>query len=490
MFRTAVWGGLAACLLSVSCSFNEPRIRSEPVILQSQNTQKVPLAPIEFSSDNPPTLDVQCQELTSWYTRWLGKAVGGTAGKECVYQVVTQESLHQALLSTDKTVRDNAIMTVLNMSDRSCDNFRAKVFAFRTSANFASGFLNSILSGTGAIASLASGPAGAGLAAANLATGNALNGVNSSYYANKMIDQLDAEMEAQRQQLRAKIVAHLPTATPTPAAGAEDTASPSSTPASTAGPYSGLDAENELQAYDNLCSLETLTRATLSPTVTPTATATATPTAAATPILKVTAPNTVTTKYSATGGGVPVITTFNIQNPKTSGTDVTVSGYVVRAGDGTNGGFVTGNVCAKKISAGDPACSETVTFTPKDLKPASANLKVQSDASGPMPSVTLNGKAKDVTLQPDHGSLQITEGTPASLTLTDADSDIATIKILSATAPGSFTVSGVPASVAKGTPATITINYSGKNPSKGSLVIKQDSANKPLTINLLGVKEP
>ena len=270
MLRFAIVGALTACVLTVSCSFNEPRIRSEPVILQPQDESQIPLF---TAADDHPRLNMQCQEKTSWYTRWVGHAIGGTAGNECVYEVVTEDSLHAALLSPKKEVRDNAILTVLYLSDRSCDNFRAKVFAFRTSATFASGFLNSILSGTGAIASLASGPAGAGLAAANLATGNALNGINSSYYANKMIDQLDAEMEAQRRQLKSQILARIQTTASIPNASEEPAAAPSpgndvrtATPTPAARPYTGLDAEIDLQTYDNLCSLETLTRPTVSPT--------------------------------------------------------------------------------------------------------------------------------------------------------------------------------------------------------------------------------
>ena len=276
--RYLIAGGLVACLVAVSCSFNEPRIRSEPVILQPQGyNNKIPLsagavptataavpgsvAPLSTSSEeegeDAASLDTRCQEKTAWYTRWLGCMVGGTAGNECVYEVVTEDSLDRALLSPSQATRDNAILTVLYLSDRSCANFRAKVFAFRTSASFAGGFFNSILSGTSAITALVSGPAGSALSAANLATGSALNGINSSYYANKMMDQLDAEMDAQRNALKAQILAHIPPQN----SGGQDggNGSPVPTPTAAARPYSGLDAKLDLQAYDNLCSLETLT---------------------------------------------------------------------------------------------------------------------------------------------------------------------------------------------------------------------------------------
>ena len=148
-------GGLVASLVAVSCSFNEPRIRSEPVILQPNNdsplthTGCIPLSSNAMCSGSAQNGEEQspgevlttvCQEKTAWYTRGIGWSMGGTSGNECVYEVVTEDSLDRALLSPDQQVRDNAILTVLYLSDRSCENFRAKVFAFRTSATFASGF--------------------------------------------------------------------------------------------------------------------------------------------------------------------------------------------------------------------------------------------------------------------------------------------------------------------------------------------------------------
>lgn len=284
---------------STSCTFSEPRIRAEPVILQSSGNTQVYLDDYVASFSNPTApLQTRCEESAPWMERCWG-TLTGSIGDECVYTAVTEESLNAALLSSNQAVRDRAIITVLALSDRNCNNFRAKVFAFRTGANFAGGFLNTVLSGTSAITALASGPAASGLSAANTVIGSGLSGINSSYYANKILDQIDAEIQIQRAQMQSQILARIPSAAHAtqklPAAPNPEDFAVASTPTATAtpvpvgnstpsAPYSGLDAKLDLQAYDNICSLENITHPSPSPTSTPSPTATpGTPTATATP---------------------------------------------------------------------------------------------------------------------------------------------------------------------------------------------------------------
>jgi hypothetical protein len=501
--RYLIAGGLVACLVAVSCSFNEPRIRSEPVILQPSNpttlqpTGCIPLSDTATCSETtqdgkaaPPdkVLATICQEKTAWYTRGLGQAIGGTSGNECVYEVVTEDSLDRALLSTDQAVRDNAILQVLSLSDRSCDNFRAKVFAFRTSATFAGGFFNSILSGTSAITALVSGPAGSALSAANLATGSALNGINSSYYANKMMDQLDADIETRRSSLRSQILARVPTAQSSDPDGDDNgDASPVPTATTAAKPYTGLDAKLDLQSYDNLCSLETLTRPSPSPTSTASPTVTPTPTATATPVLKVTAPGALTAEYSSAN---PTSTTgtLAIVNPKTSGLNVAISGIAIAAKDGTTGGFGTTSNCVKTLNSGDPECDETITFTPKNLKSSTATLTVKSNAPGVPATAALEGKVKPVALTASQKTVSLDAShLTQTLTLTNPDTAL-NIKItgLSTKAPFTATNTGSD-SVAHGQSASISISYTpGPKAAKGVLVVTVDSSTAKLTIHLTG----
>lgn len=478
MHKAAIVARLAACFLLVSCSFNEPRIRSEPVILQQgQNPVTVVL-----SDQSHSALDLQCEEVTPWFTRKLGAVVGGTAGNECVYEVVTEESLDRALVSTDKAVRRNAVLKVLYLSDRSCDNFRASVFAFRTGANYASGLFTTLFSGTSAITALFSGPAASALSATNLAQSSALNGLNSSYYANKMIDQLDAEMEARRQELKSQILARMQAAPPQegemqPAAPA---AKPTPTPA--VKPYTGLDAEIDLQAYDNLCSLETLTRSSLTPTPTATPTTTPTPTATPTPMLKLTLADKFVGKYSGSGA-VAAKQTLHLENPKSTGKDVTVSEIAWDAKTGNKSEFQVPQDCAKKFKAGDPECTETITFTPTSVDDAVvADLTIKSDAPGTAPASTLHGTVRSVGLKASPTKLTCKKGQPSQdVTLTNPDANL-TIKITDVHVTGPFAIASgwtnSPIAVPPGQHHVISIQCPaapGKN--TGKLTVSVDSAS-------------
>jgi len=212
----------------------------------------------------------------------------GVKSTDCVYSAFDIDTVDSALMSQNPAIVSNTITQVLDLSDQNCEAWRARVFAFRTGSGFAGNFIQQVLGTGGAFASLLSGPAGSGVSAGNAAVNAFTTGINSSYYANKAMDQIDSEIHTERQQAKANIIARLPvtpapTPTPTPSVASTSSGSATATATPTPGPrYSGIDAKSDLIAYDNLCSLEIIATSSTTATSTPTATPTPTPTATAT----------------------------------------------------------------------------------------------------------------------------------------------------------------------------------------------------------------
>lgn len=296
-----------ALMVTNSCSESEPRIKAAPALF-------IPNPPIETTSDKfasvpvgygttSKSLDLECTQHRPCLTR-LWDSLTGVSSDDCVYSAFTEKSVDEALITGNPAIISNTVYQVLNQSDQNCNTWHARVFAFRTGTSFAGNFSQQVLGTGGAVAGLLSGPAAAGVSAGNAALNAFMTNLNTSYYFNKYMDQIDTQIATARQQKASDIIARLPqtpaptvtpTATPTPggritsattsdssALALDPTATSTPTPTATPGPkYTGIDAKRDLIAYDSLCSLEIIATSTAA-TSTPTATATPTPTPTAT----------------------------------------------------------------------------------------------------------------------------------------------------------------------------------------------------------------
>lgn len=90
-------------------------------------------------------------------------------------------------------------------SDYNCNNFRAKVFSFRSNVGYAGGLASGLFATGGAITALVSGPAAASLAGASSAITAAINPINIDYYASLTMGQLDTLIVSKRADLKACI---------------------------------------------------------------------------------------------------------------------------------------------------------------------------------------------------------------------------------------------------------------------------------------------
>jgi hypothetical protein len=289
-----IWGRVVltfAIVFSNSCTLSEPRIKPEPV-LYIPSAPEITSTEVEVpvgTATSPFTITRECMQRKPCLTR-MWDSLTGVNSTDCVYAAFKEDTVDSALMSQNPNIVSNTITQVLDLSDENCAMWDARVFAFRTGSGFAGGFIQQVLSTGGAVAGLLSGPAAAGVSAANAGVGAFTTGINTTYYANKAMDQIDSDIRTNRQQAKANINARLPVApTPTAAPSPISASSGSATATATSTPvpkYSGLDAKSDLIAYDNLCSLQAIATSSASATSTPTATSTPSPTPTATPTPK------------------------------------------------------------------------------------------------------------------------------------------------------------------------------------------------------------
>lgn len=203
----AILAGLAASLWMVGCGLNGTKNCCEPTLIHQTSTQ--PLSPPASGA-----LEVTCEQYNSWYSRWWSRSFGGSPANECVHEVVTEESLANALAGS-QDLRDDAILTVLYISDRNCDNFRANRFASCTARTYVEGVATSFQVGASTAKFLALGSRASADAARLAASKNILS------------ENCVATTDARRAQLRSQILAGLGN--------------------------SNDDAESNLKTYDGLC---------------------------------------------------------------------------------------------------------------------------------------------------------------------------------------------------------------------------------------------
>lgn len=249
-----ICAGLLIVTTTLGCTFQEPRIRSEPLIRFRSSVQspwtptQIPVetqAPeVGFGSGTPITLSYYCAAWNPWATRVYDSMSSSFTGAssaldECIYKTIDESTLTAAMNQARNAEAQNEIIRTLeSWSDGNCDNFRARVFSFRSNVGYVGGLGSGLLASAGALTALVSGPVAAGLSGASSAVTTAISPIDGDYYSNYTMGQLDASIVQRRTEMKTSIEQKM--AAPPPAI------------------YTIAQKISDLQTYDSLCSLETL----------------------------------------------------------------------------------------------------------------------------------------------------------------------------------------------------------------------------------------
>ena len=207
---------LLAASSAVSCTFNEPRIRPEPIATALGPTGWQLQGDKLILNDG---LEFRCVEWHSWTnypTQWLAEVFTGwhSALDECVYLTVNPETVIGR--SPDQNTKADSIAhktdTLIAVSDYNCANFLAKAFASKTGVDFGSTVTTILLSGSSAVLGLAGGVpalAPAAISAGNSAIAGGAAAFDTTFFAKQSFDIMEAGILAERQLQRAQINARI-----------------------------------------------------------------------------------------------------------------------------------------------------------------------------------------------------------------------------------------------------------------------------------------
>ena len=258
---------ITAIVAFLGCTFSEPRIRSEPILFFPANPTPTNTPGAALFREPP----LHCVERAPFLKRTVlakisGSLSGGTSTlDECIYNTVDAQGLLNILKQEhDQPDAQNQTLTsMLMMSDQNCDNFRSRVFAFRANSGYLGSITGALLASGGAITALVSGPVAAGLSGASAAVIASISGVNSNFYSNYGMGELDQKIVTSRTAMADCIQKRMDAAVSKKPPGIGDPECKIRTV------YSAEERMSDLQQYDSRCSLEL---AAASPMPTPTAT--------------------------------------------------------------------------------------------------------------------------------------------------------------------------------------------------------------------------
>ena len=246
-----------------ACTFSEPRIRSEPILFFPGDPAPASSPTLALTFTEPP---LHCVQRVGAVQKWVAAPFrsGSSTLDECVYETVNAEDLRNTLeKETDDKKRNETLSLMMTVANQNCNNFRARVFAFRTNAGTVSSTASTLLASGGAITALVSGPVGAGLAGGSAALQSTLGNINSQFFSNYGAGQLDQNITSSMKNKALCIQARMNAADSQP--------SPESTPGGSSqcpinAAYTVGERMADLQDYDATCSLEQAAVPTASPT--------------------------------------------------------------------------------------------------------------------------------------------------------------------------------------------------------------------------------
>ncbi len=165
-------------------------------------------------------------------------------------------------------LQNDIIRQLMYWSDYNCNNFRARVFSFRSNVTYVGAVTSGLLASTGAITALVAGPVAAGLSGASAAVTSAITPINNSYYADYTMGKLDELIVQERADMKHCIEQRMAATEPTQTSstGADNGKTPLPAPAPPSGAancpiasrYTWAAKISDLQTYDSMCSLEIL----------------------------------------------------------------------------------------------------------------------------------------------------------------------------------------------------------------------------------------
>lgn len=259
---TAISAVLVVCGI-VSCTYNEPRLRPEPIAAAVGTTNfHLQGATLELEG-----LNFRCVEwhsLTNYPAQWMLELFTGwhSAMDECVYLTVDPAQILP--LSHDRNINTIAHKTdtLLAISDYNCANFLAGAFAAKTNTDFGSSVASTILSGTSSILGLASGvPAlvPASISGGNAAIAGGTAAFDSNFFAKQSFDIMETGILASRRVQRTQIEARICESYPEKDRPRKDCSIPPSKnyPGFTPNKYWTMsEALSDVIEYDRTCSIE------------------------------------------------------------------------------------------------------------------------------------------------------------------------------------------------------------------------------------------
>lgn len=219
--RTVLIGCATVILFAAeSCTYNEPRIRPEPVSASPLGTlinNQMTVDGVTFRCvETHSVLNKPQQYFLEFFTGWHSTM------DECVYLTADPKSVLGGADETASQLGTNNIRiankiahktdTLLAISDYNCANFLAGAFAAKTGTDFGSSIASTILSGTSSILGLAGGvPAlvPAALSGGNSAITGGTAAFDSNFYAKQSFDIMETGILASRQVQRAQIAARI-----------------------------------------------------------------------------------------------------------------------------------------------------------------------------------------------------------------------------------------------------------------------------------------
>lgn len=142
---------------------------------------------------------------------------------------------------------NNDVTQLLTLSDTNCSNFLARSFALETNLGFFKNFVNTAVSSTASVISLANVPSmvTSGVSAGNAVIGGGVDAFNSEYFANKTFQTFEIAIQAERLKRSTDIRRRL------------DATKAGNPTAEGVQPYLNLhDALLDVEQYDRACSYE------------------------------------------------------------------------------------------------------------------------------------------------------------------------------------------------------------------------------------------
>jgi hypothetical protein len=234
---------LAAAITMAGCANTAEYMRSRPstyfqVDPQGERTAEAPrtdgaavAAPVP---DRLPQVSLRCTQAQDLAI----KTPDGKNQQECLYVSADVTTLVSTPGTPEQT--EEAIDFLIGVSDMNCSNYLHRVFANKAGMDFTDNLVANLTTSAATATAHIDPTVSAALGVANLVVGNSMDAFNSTYFMDKTFQALEAAINAERQRIKAIIIAKRATANSQ----------------SVTRRYGLVQALSDLRAYDDACSFK------------------------------------------------------------------------------------------------------------------------------------------------------------------------------------------------------------------------------------------